>query len=282
MVLNMLMTGLEAIVRKVGRRNNGRKDTSSLTLIDEIDLADIEAISENGVSLEEGANGLVRYNNYRIRFGFKDYSENDIYNFTRELITNYSSQRDLEMVMGEIDSILNDTVDEGKRRVLETSKTLVAYRRDYVASDGDISDKGFQKYLFGVEGALTKRRLEDMKKTTRVARANRGNLSERKNYSTIIGGNSWNSLNFSYTSDENGRTFVNVNHDASSGMSTEQGDLYWDSLDQVFGGNVNTKATVTKYVKMAVQGSYESGNSSRVSGLDWKLNKRRNYFGNFK
>jgi len=139
------------------------------------------------------------------------------------------------------------------------------------------SSQGFKNYLFGERGVLTQKRLKDMRKASDVLSKNR-NLEARKNYK--VGKSSFDALNASYTKDERGKYFVNVNDDHSLGMETNHGKLYWGIFDKMFSddnGKINTRAAVTKYVKKHLSNLNKEGKVEYIKGVDWKLNEVRNY-----
>jgi len=177
--------------------------------------------------------------------------------------------------IGDITTYFNglSAVSKGKsKQALESAKTVLSHLEDYLSIDKSGRKGSFKKYLFGENGKLTQRRLDDMRSI--VSKANKlkrdGSIVENENYRFNKGDKSnrgFNIFNVSYKEHAGSdKILVNINDKDSKGMETEYGRIHWDSFDKMFGGKVDTRKSVTKYVNNQLENQVERGNAENIEG----------------
>lgn len=254
-------------------------DVSSLILTDSgISVAEVSG-SDSGVGIEKYVGNLE--NSLLDRAVDKlDGANGDlagrVYDFMRANIFG-ASNLDYSSISSTVDYL--DTLSKGASgenlRAIETARTVVRHLEDYV-SNGRDSVEYFRENLFGVNGVLTSKRLKDMKKATSFVKKNTNRLDQKREYGMNIGKDEIDRLDASYTI-QDGQVCVNVNHNKSEGMSTSEGRVYWNSFDQMFGEDFNTRSYVTEGVKQTIVADSRIGRAGIQSKRDWKLDSLRNY-----
>jgi len=215
-----------------------------------------------------------------LRFGRANGNiEGEVYKFMKEFVfsNNDFDYDGIEKAINYFKTISSDLTGDTKQ-ALESARTVLLHLNDYLSRENRDKKSSFKKYLFGENGVLTQRRLNDMKSVTRAVNKYKSKIKERRNYVFSKGdGDKFNIFNLSYTKDKSGRHLVNINDDNSEGMYTNHGRLYWESFDQMFDGGVNTRRSITRNVKKYINNELKEENAVRIRGYDWKKKKIMDY-----
>lgn len=272
-------------LNKYNPKNNYSNNLEGKVLSD--DLAD----SDSGLNLAETKHDFrLSRNLYRVAHGELSNANGNlagkVYDFMKNFIFNAKSfdYRNINETIEYLNILSSETDGEAKRAV-ETALTVMNHLNDYLIRQSEREDKsssqGFKNYLFGERGVLTQKRLSDMIKASNVLSKKKSSLEERKNYKIGKDKEGFDALNASYTKNSQGRIFVNVNDDNSSGMYSQHGKLYWNVFDKMFDssidGDVNTRSAVTKYAKRHISNLKNEGKIDYIKWTDWKKDDIRNY-----
>lgn len=278
--ININDSGLD--LNKYNPKNNYSNRLEEKVLFD--NLAD----SDSGLNLAETKHDFrLSRNLYRVAHGELSNANGNlagkVYGFMKEYIFNAKSI-DYRRINDVIDyfNVLSSSSDGEAKKAVETAITVMHHLNDYLIRQSEREDEsssqGFKNYLFGERGVLTQKRLTDMRKASNILFKKNNSLQEKRNYK--IGKDNFESLNASYTKNSQGRIFVNVNDDNSSGMYSQHGKLYWNVFDKMFDdseGKIDTRKAVTKYIKRNISNLKNEGKVDYIKSMDWKKNDYRNY-----
>ena len=206
-----------------------------------------------------------------------------IYTFMQDFVFN-SNNFDTDNTSDVIDylrSIAKGTDDIKAKQAAETASTVFLHKDSYIerqkGRNQSISRQGFKNYLFGENGVLTQKRLNDMKRANNFVSNYKRALKEKTNHNLVVDGNSFDKLTVSYSNNSNGKALVNINDNKSLGMSTDKGNLYWNCFNEMFREKVDTRKTIRTYSQKSILKDYQRGNTKLIGGRDWKKRTIKNY-----
>lgn len=247
--------------------------------------------SDSGLNLEDTKHDIkLNRSLFRKAYGkFNNTNGNlsgNIYDFMKEFVFNAKSL-DYKNIIGTINYLRDLSLysDNEAKQAAETAVTVLHHLNDYLIRQSgrgeSATSQGLKNYLFGERGVLIQSRLNDMKKAADLMVKKEKSLKERRDYKIDKNKDGFDVLNASYTKDNRGRVFVNVNDDSSDGMYSNHGRLYWNIFDKMFDssvdGKVNTRSAVTRYVKKYISDSHNTGKVDFIEGVDWKKGTIKNY-----
>ena len=256
-------------------------DVTSLSVFPGDSVLMLGDFNDRGVSLEDRAEGTLLQRAYTRFDGANEDLSGRINGFMQEYVFGDNELNDdLDEVIGYLGTLSSVGDVEGSAAA-KTARTILSHQRDYVSRQKGRLDRfdkqGFLNYLFGEKGVLTTKRLEDMKRATDFVAKNSNKLEAHKDYRLKVDNSDFDKLTASYSRGVRGEVLVNVNQDNSMGMSTSNGDIYWDYFDKMLGEGVSAKSTLTHYVKCAVINDHVEGQSEMFVRRDYKSGNMRNY-----
>ena len=207
-----------------------------------------------------------------------------VYEFMKEYVFN-AEKLDYKNINDAIKylRVLSSNANGEAEQAVETAVTVLSHLNDYLVRQSErgkeSNSQGLKNYLFGERGVLTQKRLYDMKRVSDYLAKNNSKFKEKTNYK-MAGKEGFDSLNVSYTRDQSGKIFANVNDDNSLGMYSGRGKLYWNVFDKMFDdfeGKIDTRAAVTKYVQRNISNLKNEGKVDYIKRMDWKKSDVRNY-----
>jgi len=262
---------------KFAKRNNGHsrnrysnRDITTLTLA----TPDM---------LNNGYKKINLVNEVKSRFK-GNYSDLDkmVYGFMKDFVFNdnnfdYEGIQNLGQIAKYFGRLSELKIDKGARQALESARTILLHLNDYLSRENRDRKGSFKKYLFGENGVLTKRRLNDMRSVVKQANKLKDCLVESSEKRRIYYGfekgdeigRGFNKFNVAYRNHESGRILVDINDNDSDGMYACYGKLYWESFDKMFDGRVNTRRSIKKYVKSYINRSVREGCAQDIEGYAW-------------
>jgi len=196
--------------------------------------------------------------------------------FMREFVFNdnnfdYKGIGQLDKMIEYFDKLSGSRRGSHAKQTLETAKTVLSHLNNYLQGN---KQGTFNKYLFGEYGVLTTKRLEDMNKiVNKVAKDDNPILiksnANKKYWKLRLTEDPVSRFNVSYgKKDKSGKVLVDINDKDSEGMNAKYGNLYWKSFDKMFDG-VNTRRSVTNYVKKRIRRDLASGAAQNINGYAW-------------
>ncbi|MEK6914812.1 MAG: hypothetical protein AABW83_04130 [Nanoarchaeota archaeon] len=270
---------------------NYRNSRNGSYLEDKIRECDRDLLADSDVNLSDTVPDFnLRGNLYKLAYKRLDIANGDlagrIYEFMRDYVFD-TEKLDYKNVNDTIKYLralsLNSNTHGEAKQATETAITVLSHLNDYLVRQSErgkeASSQGLKNYLFGERGVLTKKRLSDMKRVSDYLAKNSSKFREKTNYKIATKEN-FDSLNISYTRNENGKLFANVNDDNSIGMYTDYGKLYWNVFDKMFGnieGKVDTRSAVTNYVKRSLTSLNNHGKVDFLKHFDWKKKSIEDY-----